>query len=102
MGALMAAKEHRIPTGGLAPKGLLIENGRNLNLCVAYKFNESDSPKYEKGILKNIETTYASILFLNESSRGSDLALRLCAENNKPILMISTKNFNEKGFIKII
>ncbi len=93
-GALIAALECGIPTGGMAPKGFKTEIGTDLTLLTKYKLIESDSSDYTVRTLKNVKTSDCTIIFCDKYSKGSVLTEKLCVENNKPFLKINTLNYS--------
>jgi hypothetical protein len=100
-GALVAAYENGISTGGVAPKGWMTENGPDLTLVTKFKLTESDSADYTVRTLKNVKTTDCTLIFCDKKSKGSLLTEKYCLENNKPFLVMSTVSLSEKDLEKI-
>lgn len=94
-GALIAAYDNGIATGGVAPKGWKTENGPDLSLITKFKLTESDSADYTVRTLKNVKTTDCTIIFCDKKSKGSLLTEKYCLENNKPFLVVNTVGITE-------
>lgn len=99
IGGLKAAKAAGIRTGGCAPKGYLTERGSNIKLRTEFGLHQSDSEKYPKRTTENISKSDATIIFGNENSRGSKLAITVCETLNKPYLVIASSEIDAHSII---
>lgn len=100
-GALLAAYENGIATGGIAPKGWKTESGPDLTLLTKFKLTESDSSDYNVRTLKNVKTTDCTIIFSDKKSKGSLLTENYCKENNKPFLLVKSIGLTNEDYVTI-
>lgn len=91
LGALHAARDKGVKTNGRINKGfkVLTPNGKIWYRPQLAEFNLLEIPEtdFPSRTRKNIELTEATLLIGNASSRGSQLAIRLCGKLNKPLLI---------------
>lgn len=101
-GALRAAKELGISTGGYCPKGFRTENGPNPNLK-DFGLIETDRYDYYERTYKNILMSDCTIIISkNLDSAGTKLTRKLCRKLNKEYIIISDLNglsYKELGTI---
>jgi hypothetical protein len=100
-GALLAAKELGILTGGFAPKSFLTENGpapflKELNLV------ETSSSNYKVRTEMNVKASCLTVILSPKSSAGSNQTRRLCISNNISYLFIEDISNEEEVARKII
>jgi hypothetical protein len=91
-GALEAAKEIKIPTGGCLPKNCITERGPNVTLKLKYNMYESTSSDYRVRTEENIKKSDGTILITSLESRGSDLTRKICEKTKKPYISIDSKD----------
>jgi len=90
-GALAAAKELGIPTGGTAPKGYRTDTGNNFDLCLTYGLSASPHRDYGPRTKENVISSDGTLLFGSRSlliSTGTRLTERICFAHNKPNIHI--------------
>src|SRR5215469_4609989 len=83
-GALYAAKELRLETGGTAPKGYRTDEGHNSNLCLDFGLNANTHYSYVPRTRQNVEDSDGTLLFGNLTSPGTRLTASLCSQFKKP------------------
>jgi hypothetical protein len=86
MGALKAAADLGIKTGGWAPKGWITEVGP-VPYLRAYGLVQHSSPNYPPRTRMNCQDSDLTALFGNMHSSGSKLAISICKEDNIPYLL---------------
>ncbi len=85
-GALDAAIELAIPHGGWCPRGRLAEDGR---IPDRYQLLETDSSDYPSRTQRNVvESDGTLLLFRGRIAGGTELALRLAEEHQRPRLPV--------------
>ncbi|WP_461117733.1 YpsA SLOG family protein [Spirosoma jeollabukense] len=85
---LDVARSLGIPTGGLAPKGYLTENGPDERLR-AYGLTEHSSGNYEKRTRANVQQSDGTVIF-GDVTGGTKLTLDTCIRVGKPYLVNPT------------
>jgi len=87
-GALVAAKQLGIPTGGWMPRGFLTEAGPCPELRDLYGMNEHPSSKYPPRTRQNVLDADGTIWISgdDEDSRGKMATYRVVDDHNKPFL----------------
>lgn len=85
-GALLAAIELGIKTGGWAPKGWITEEGPDPSLR-AWGLVQHSSPNYPPRTRMNCQDSDLTVLFGDMKSSGSKLAISICKEDNIPYLL---------------
>lgn len=90
-GALIAAREMGIPTGGTAPKGWKTEAGAEPHLK-AYGMVEAPGDSYAWRTGRNIGEADATVVFGDVTSKGSALTMRLCQQFAKPFFVNPTRD----------
>lgn len=85
-GALKAAKDLGIKTGGWAPKGWITEAGPNLKLN-SYGLIQHSSPNYPPRTRMNIQDSDLTAIFGNMKSTGSKLTASICRDEGVPCLI---------------
>jgi hypothetical protein len=88
MGALKAAKNKEIPTGGCLPNGCKTENGSDPTLKIKFNMYESSSSDYKVRTEENVRRTDATVILSGVKSRGSELTKSLCGKLGKDCLLI--------------
>lgn len=77
-----------MPTGGIAPKGYLTENGPNKQLR-AYKLTEHTSAQYPPRTRANVRQSDGTVIF-GHVTGGTKLTLDTCIREGKPYLVNPT------------
>lgn len=90
-GALEAAVELGLLTGGTAPKGYLTEDGPNLTLRDAYGLTEHKSPSYAPRTRANVANSDGTVLYGKTTSPGCAMTIEFCEELNKPYIKNPTQ-----------
>jgi len=85
-GALEAATELNIETGGWCPKGWKTEAGTDLSLK-AFGLQETESPDYVVRTFRNVAESDGTVIFGNTRTGGSGLTIALCERTDKPYLL---------------
>lgn len=86
IGALLAAVELGIKTGGWAPKGWITEAGPALWLR-GYGLVQHSSPNYPPRTRMNCQDSDLTVIFGDVRSTGSKLTISICREDNIPYLI---------------
>ena len=85
-GALLAAVDLGIKTGGWAPKGYLTEKGANWDLK-SYGLVQHSSPNYPPRTRMNCQDSDLTVIFGDVRSTGSKLTISICQEDGIPCLL---------------
>lgn len=85
-GALLAARDLGIKTGGWAPKGYLTEDGPNWELKKLGLVQHS-SANYPPRTRMNCADSDLTVIFGDITSAGSKLAIAICKEDDIPYLL---------------
>jgi len=88
-GALLAARELRIETGGFAPKGWMTENGPQEEILRGFGLIECDEQGYPPRTRGNVVRSDGTLLVGNERIGGSRLTHDLATELEKPLFQIA-------------
>ena len=93
LAALHAASYLGIPTGGLAPKGWVNEDGRQEELMRSFGMVECAESGYPARTKQNILAADATLIFIPDASidheRGTRLTFELCKELKRPCRLIT-------------
>jgi hypothetical protein len=84
-GALTAAKQLGIATGGAAPQGWLTESGPQEQLLRTFGLQECDEPGYEVRTRKNVFDSDGTLLVGPHNHGGSALTEAIAREKGKPV-----------------
>jgi hypothetical protein len=79
-GALAAARQLGLKTGGCMPKGFRTEDGPRPDLAKLYGLHEHSAFAYPPRTLANVKEADATLIFGNDNSPGCKLTARLCRE----------------------
>jgi len=88
-GALAAAKQLGIATGGTAPKGWLTERGPQEQLLRQFGLQECDEPGYEVRTRKNVFDADGTLLVEPHNRGGSALTEAIAREKSKPVFHVA-------------
>ena len=88
IGALRAARELGLETGGIAPKGWLTENGPQEDLLRDFGLIECEEYGYPARTLRNIVASDGTIIIGQHNSGGTELTFRLVNELKKPLFLV--------------
>ncbi|ARK10097.1 putative molybdenum carrier protein [Fibrella sp. ES10-3-2-2] len=83
---LEVARSLGIPTGGVAPKGVLTEVGPNSALRDWYGLNEHESAKYPPRTRSNVQQADGTLV-LGQVTGGTKLTVDACQKASKPYLV---------------
>ena len=95
-GALEAAEQLSIATGGKMPRGFKTEDGPMPDLASRFGLEELASLEYPPSTRYNVVDSDGTIIFGRVSEPGSRLTRRICKESHKPCLVI--EDFDEAEF----
>lgn len=87
-GGLEGAKEAKIETGGMAPRGYRTSSGPQPDLRRKFGLEESRSDYYALRTRINVRRSSGTVIFGDSGSPGSRLTIRLCRDYQKPCLQI--------------
>jgi len=90
LGALLAAKELKIKTGGTAPKDYKTELGQNL-LLKELGLVESTNTSYLNRTIENIKNSSGTLVLGNTNSVGSRQTILQCRKMGRPLIVNPTK-----------
>ena len=83
-GALAAARELGLATGGWVPRGFRTEAGPRPDLAALYGLKEHWSPSYPPRTRLNVASSDATLIFGDDRSPGCLLTARCCRELGRP------------------
>lgn len=86
---LEIARSLSIPTGGVAPKGYMTEEGPNSQLKDDYGLSEHTSASYPPRTKSNVQQSDGTVLF-GELTGGTKLTLDACQRESKPYIVNPT------------
>jgi len=89
MGALIAARELGIESGGVAPQGWLTENGPQEQLLRGFGLTECDEGGYEARTRRNAAVSDGTLLVGPHTSGGSGLTHDMVRQLAKPIFLLA-------------
>jgi putative molybdenum carrier protein len=84
LGALEAARQMGVPTGGTAPKGYRTETGPQPALLRAYGLVENESVAYARRTEANVAAADATLALGAHLDRGSALTVTICRRLGRP------------------
>jgi hypothetical protein len=84
-GALLAARELGLETGGFAPKGWLTENGPQEGLLRTFGLIECEVRGHPARTRRNIESSDATLLIGPYGTGGSKLTYQIATEVGRPL-----------------
>jgi hypothetical protein len=82
-GALAAARELSLETGGCMPLGFKTESGPNRDLAIRYGLRQHHLPTYPPRTRDNVAHSDGTLIFGNPNSPGSKLTRRICEQLGK-------------------
>lgn len=87
LGALLAAEEHKINTGGWMPKGFMAQNGKHPDYAERFGMKEHPSPRYPPRTALNVKESDGTLrIAANFNSAGEVLTLQMIEQYKKPYL----------------
>lgn len=84
------AKDIGIPTGGMAPRGYMTENGPNSSLKHIFGLSESVSSYYSERTYRNVINSDGTIIFGNITSAGTVLTISYLKQEGKKYIINPT------------
>ena len=87
-GALLAARELGIETGGAAPQGWLTEEGPRETLLRGFGLVECDDPGYAARTRANVTNSDGTFLVGQHETGGSALTFEIARELSKPLFHV--------------
>lgn len=95
LGALIAAREHGIETGGWMPKGFLNQTGSHPEYADLYGMLEHSSSRYQPRTALNVKESDGTLrIAANFNSAGEVLTLRMIEQYKKPYLDVDVLIYN--------
>ncbi|PYS41215.1 MAG: hypothetical protein DMG14_08070 [Acidobacteria bacterium] len=92
IGALIAAQELGLETGGFAPKGWLTENGPQEAVLRSFGLIECDEHGYPPRTRRNVIHSGGTILVGKHQIGGSRLTYELATQLKKPLFLLACAN----------
>jgi len=92
LGALIAARDLHLPTGGFAPKGWLTEDGPQEELLRSFGLIECEEDGYPPRTRRNVIHSDGTLLVGEYRSGGSRLTYEIAKELKKPLLQLPCTN----------
>ena len=89
MGALIAARELGIESGGVAPRGWLTEDGPQEQLLRGFGLTECDEGGYEARTRRNAAVSDGTLLVGPHTSGGSGLTHDMVRQLTKPLFLLA-------------
>lgn len=83
IGALRAARDLGIPTGGWCPAGWRTEKGPNPSLA-DFGLQQTVTAKYDERTWRNVAEADGTVIIGNLASAGCRLTIRFCRQQKKP------------------
>ena len=96
-GALLAARQLDIETGGFAPRGWLTENGPQEENLRRFGLIECDEPGYPPRTRANVLHSDGTLLVGNDQIGGTRLTDEIATELRKPLFRISFEVADESN-----
>jgi hypothetical protein len=87
-GGLLAGRELKLETGGVAPRGWLTETGPQEELLRSFGLAECEKEGYPARTRQNIALSDGTLLVGPYESGGSGLTHELATQMNKPLFLI--------------
>ena len=99
-GALIAAREMGITTGGIAPLGWLTEEGPREELLASFGLVECSETGYAARTRENVAAGDGTLVVGQHEKGGSRLTVDVCRELKKPVFFLArdadaTREFRE-------
>jgi hypothetical protein len=93
---LWAAKLHKIPTGGWAPKGFRTLDGFHPEMAETFGIKAHDSPSYPPRTAQNLTESDFTLICSEKMSAGTKLTINQCKKNCIPhkVFMLDPENLN--------
>ncbi len=88
MGALVSARELRIESGGVAPKGWLTENGPQEALLRSFGLLECEEDGYPARTRRNVIDSDGTLVIGPYRSGGTRLTVETAAQFHKPLFLV--------------
>ena len=88
MGALLAARDLGLESGGVAPKGWLTEDGPQEALLSGFWLSECEEAGYPARTRRNVMDSDGTLLIGPYLSGGTRLTYELATELNKPVFLV--------------
>jgi Circularly permutated YpsA SLOG family len=88
MGALIAARELGIPTGGIAPRGWFTENGPREELLRSFGLAECEEEGFPARTRRNVSNTSGTLLVGEHRTGGSRLTRDYAEHLKKPLFLL--------------
>jgi hypothetical protein len=88
LGALRAARELGIATGGFAPRGWLTEEGPREELLKSFALRECDEEGYPARTRRNVEMADGTLLIGSYDKGGTRLTYEIAMELEKPVFHV--------------
>src|SRR5439155_22053470 len=88
MGALVSARELRIESGGVAPKGWLTENGPQEALLRRFGLLECEEDGYPARTRRNVIDSDGTLVVGPHRSGGTRLTVYNAAQFHKPLFLV--------------
>jgi Circularly permutated YpsA SLOG family len=101
LGALIAARDLRIPTGGFAPKGWLTEDGPQEALLRSFGLIECEEDGYPPRTRRNVIHSDGTLLVGEYQSGGSQLTYKIAKELKKPLFLFACATHATPDAIRI-
>jgi hypothetical protein len=92
MGALVAARDLGLRTGGFAPKGWLTEDGPQEALLRQFGLIECEEEGYPPRTRRNVIHSDGTFLVGRHESGGSQLTFEFAKRMNKPVFLLACVN----------
>ena len=92
LGALLAAREFGLESGGFAPKGWLTENGSQEALLRSFGLIESKEDGYPARTRHNVANSDGTLLLGQYHAGGSRLTYEVAYELSKPLFLVTCAN----------
>src|SRR5437867_5978377 len=89
MGALVSARELRIESGGVAPKGWLTEIGPQEALLRSFGLLECEEDGYPARTRRNVNDSDGTLVIGTYRSGGTRLTVETAAQFHKPLFLVS-------------
>ena len=101
-GALIAARALGIPTGGVAPRGWLTEEGPRKDLLTSFGLVECSEPGYAARTRENVAAADGTLVVGHHVTGGTKLTVDVILELKKPVFFLPYGSDDTQEFLEWI
>ena len=102
-GALYAAEQFGLETGGWMPRGFRTDTGLRPDFAIRFKMSMTVSETYPARTLLNVLHSGGTLVFGNPNSPGSKLTRHYCTDSGRPMFLVGWRTgdgvYVHQGFL---